>query len=113
MKTFTLQAAPRGLATLSKEVRQAHNIRPGQQMTRLDLDAVFGLSLRPSQVDATADRIAGELAGRGEMLEPMLQARHQARLADGHACGRAPAAGRRSGLTGLAPSCYTRTCYLT
>lgn len=39
MQTFTLQVAQRGLVILPKEVRQAHNIQPGQQMTLLDLDA--------------------------------------------------------------------------
>ena len=73
MQTFTLQVAQRGLVTLPKEVRQAHNIQPGQQLTLLDLDGVFVLSPQPSQVDALADRIAGELADRGETLESMLQ----------------------------------------
>ena len=73
MQTFTLQVAQRGLVTLPKEVRQAHNIQPGQQMTLLDLDGVFVLSRRSSQVDALADRIADELADRGETLESMLQ----------------------------------------
>lgn len=48
--------AQRGLVTLPKEVRQAHNIQPGQQLTLLDLDGVFILSPQPSQVDALADR---------------------------------------------------------
>lgn len=79
MQTFTIQVAQRGLVTLPKEVRQAHNIQPGQQMTLLDLDGVFVLSPRPSQVDALADRIADELAGRGETLESMLQALREVR----------------------------------
>lgn len=79
MQTFTLQVAQRGLVTLPKAVRQAHNIQPGQQMTLLDLDGVFVLSPRPSQVDALADRIADELTGRGETLESMLQALREVR----------------------------------
>lgn len=79
MQTFTVQVAQRGLVTLPKEVRQAYNIQPGQQMTLLDLDGVFVLSPRPSQVDALADRIADELAGRGETLESMLQALREVR----------------------------------
>lgn len=79
MQTFTLQVAQRGLVTLPKEVRQAHNIKPGQQMTLLDLDGVFVLSPRPSQVDALADRIADELVDRGETLESMLQALREVR----------------------------------
>lgn len=77
--TFTVQVAQRGLVTLPKEVRQAHNIQPGQQMTLLDLDGVFVLSRRPSQVDALADRIADELAERGETLESMLKTLHEVR----------------------------------
>ncbi len=79
MQTFTLQVAQRGLVTLPKEVRRAHNIQPGQQMTLLDLDGVFVLSRRPSQVDALADRIVDELAGRGETLESMLQTLREVR----------------------------------
>lgn len=79
MQTFTVQVAQRGLVTLPKEVRQAHNIQPGQQMTLLDLDGVFVLSRRPSQVDALADRIADELAERGETLESMLKTLQEVR----------------------------------
>ncbi len=77
--TFTVQVAQRGLVTLPKEVRKAHNIEPGQQMTLLDLDGVFVLSLRPSQVDALADRIATALAERDETLASMLQILHEVR----------------------------------
>jgi bifunctional DNA-binding transcriptional regulator/antitoxin component of YhaV-PrlF toxin-antitoxin module len=79
MQTFTLQIAQRGLVTLPKELRLAHNIQPGQQMTLLDLDGVFVLSPQPSKVDALADRIADELAGRGETLETMLQTLREVR----------------------------------
>lgn len=37
-------------------------------MTLLDLDGVCVLSPQPSQLDALADHIASELAGRGETL---------------------------------------------
>ena len=79
MQTFTLQVAQRGLITLPQTLRKAHNIEPGQQMTLLDLDGVFVLSRRPSQVDALADRIADDLAGRGETLASMLQTLHEVR----------------------------------
>lgn len=65
--------------TLPKALRLAHNIQPGQQMTLLDLDGVFVLNPQPSNVDALADRIADELAGRGETLESMLQALREVR----------------------------------
>jgi bifunctional DNA-binding transcriptional regulator/antitoxin component of YhaV-PrlF toxin-antitoxin module len=79
MQSFTIQVAQRGLVTLPQEVRKAHNIQPGQQMTLLDLDGVFVLSPRPSQVDALADRITQELADRGESLESMLEALREVR----------------------------------
>jgi bifunctional DNA-binding transcriptional regulator/antitoxin component of YhaV-PrlF toxin-antitoxin module len=79
VQSFTIQVAQRGLVTLPQAVRKAHNIEPGQQMTLLDLDGVFVLSLQPSQVDALADRIAEDLAGRGETLASMLQTLHEVR----------------------------------
>lgn len=79
MQTFTLHVAQRGLVTLPQELRKAHNIRPGQEMTLLDLDGVFVLSQQPSQVDALADRIADELGGRGETLASMLQTLREVR----------------------------------
>ena len=78
-KSFTVQVAQRGLVTLPHEVRKAHNIEPGQLMTLLDLDGVFVLSPRPSQVDTLADKITQELADRGETLESMLVAMQEAR----------------------------------
>lgn len=79
MQSFTVQVAQRGLVTLPQEVRKAHNIEPGQQMTLLDLDGVFVLSRQPSRVDALADRIAEDLSGRGETLESMLRTLHEVR----------------------------------
>lgn len=61
------------LLTLPNEACKTHNMQPGQQLTLLDLVGVFVLSRRSSQVDALANRIADELAGRGETLESMLQ----------------------------------------
>jgi bifunctional DNA-binding transcriptional regulator/antitoxin component of YhaV-PrlF toxin-antitoxin module len=79
MQTFTLQIAQRGLITLPQELRKTYNIQPGQQMNLFDLDGVFVLSPRPSQVDAIADRIAEELGRRGETLESMLVALREVR----------------------------------
>ncbi len=79
MQNFTVQIAQRGLVTLPKELRQAYNIQPGQQLTLLDLDGVFVLSPKPSRVDALANRIADELADRGETLASMLEALREAR----------------------------------
>lgn len=79
MQSFKVRMAQRGLITLPQKVRQAYNIRPGQEMNLMDLDGVFVLSARPSQVDAMADRIAEELGQRGETLESMLAALREAR----------------------------------
>jgi len=79
MQSFKVRMAQRGLITLPQKVRQAYNIRPGQEMNLMDLDGVFVLSVRPSQVDAMADRIAEELGQRGETLESMLAALREAR----------------------------------
>jgi len=72
VQSFTLQVAQRGLITLPKIVRMAYDIRPGQEMTLVDLDGVFVLSPRPSQVDPLADELAQDLAARGQSLESML-----------------------------------------
>jgi len=41
---------------LPKTLREAYGIRPGDTMTLLDLDGVFVLSPRRSEVDAIADK---------------------------------------------------------
>ena len=79
MTTVTLQVAQRGLITIPKRLREVYNIRPGDQLTLLDLGGVFVLSPKPSQVDALADRIAAELQDTGETLESMLQALREER----------------------------------
>jgi len=79
VQSFTLQVAQRGLITLPKIVRMAYDIRPGQEMTLVDLDGVFVLSPRPSQIDPLADELAQELAARGQSLESMLQALREVR----------------------------------
>ena len=79
MTAVTLQVSQRGLITIPKTLRDAYNIRPGDQLTLLDLGGVFVLSPRPSQVDALADRFAAELRDKGETLESMLQALREER----------------------------------
>lgn len=79
MKTVTVQVAQRGLITLPKTLREAYGIRPGDTMTLLDLDGVFVLSPRRSEVDAIADKLAAEWQARGETLESMLQALREER----------------------------------
>lgn len=79
MKTITVQVAQRGLITLPKTLREAYGISPGDTMTLLDLDGVFVLSPRRSEVDAIADKLATEWQARGETLETMLQALREER----------------------------------
>jgi len=79
MKTVIVQVAQRGLITLPKTLREAYGIRPGDTMTLLDLDGVFVLSPRRSEVDAIADKLAAEWQARGETLESMLQALREER----------------------------------
>jgi bifunctional DNA-binding transcriptional regulator/antitoxin component of YhaV-PrlF toxin-antitoxin module len=79
VRSFSLQVAQRGLITLPQAVRKAYGIEPGQEMTLVDLDGVFVLSPRASRIDPLADKLAQELAERGESLESMLQALREVR----------------------------------
>ncbi len=79
MQTLTVRVAQRGLLTLPKALREAYDIRPGDQLTLLDLGGVFILSPRRSEVDAIADRLAQEWKSRGETLESMLRALREER----------------------------------
>ena len=79
MQTLTVRVAQRGLLTLPKALREAYDIRPGDQLTLLDLGGVFVLSPRQSEVDAIADRLAQEWKSRGETLESMLRALREER----------------------------------
>lgn len=71
---MTLQLAQRGILTLPKSLRQQYDLQPGAEFTLFDLDGVFVLSQRRSQVDLLAERIASSLTAQGETLESMLQA---------------------------------------
>ena len=79
MQSLTVRVAQRGLLTLPKALREAYDIRPGDQLTLLDLGGVFVLSPRQSEVDAIADRLAQEWKSRGETLESMLRALREER----------------------------------
>lgn len=79
METFNITVAQRGLVTLPQQVRKAHGIEPGQQLTLVDLDGVLILSQETPRVNAMADRLARELAERGETLETMLAALNEVR----------------------------------
>jgi AbrB family looped-hinge helix DNA binding protein len=71
-KTTQLTVAQRGIVTLPKDVREEYHIVPGDQLTFIDLDGVFVLSPRRSEIDEVMNRIRGKLTAKGETLESML-----------------------------------------
>lgn len=77
--TITVRMAQRGVVTLPKTLRQSYNLRPGDDLTLLDLGGVFVLSPRRSQIDSLADRLTQALTEKGETLETMLQALREER----------------------------------
>jgi bifunctional DNA-binding transcriptional regulator/antitoxin component of YhaV-PrlF toxin-antitoxin module len=83
MESVIVQVAQHGLIALPKELREAYNIEPGDNMILVDLGGVFVLSRKPSEVDAVADCLAAEWTAGGETLESMLQALREERDAHG------------------------------
>jgi AbrB family looped-hinge helix DNA binding protein len=71
--TMTVKIAQRGAIVIPQKLRQAYNLKTGDTLTLLDLDGVFVLSRRSSEVDTIADRITSKLVERGETLEGMLR----------------------------------------
>ena len=69
---ITVQMGQRGVLTLPKSLRQSYNLKPGDDFTLLDLDGVFILSPRRSEIDSLADQITQALTEQGETLESML-----------------------------------------
>ena len=69
---ITVQMGQRGVITLPKSLRQSYNLKPGDDFTLLDLDGVFILSPRRSEIDSLADQITQALTEQGETLESML-----------------------------------------
>jgi AbrB family looped-hinge helix DNA binding protein len=74
-----LQMAQRGVITIPKSLRESYGLQPGDTFTLIDLGGVFVLSPRRSEIDAIADKIAGQWAEDGETLETMLQALREER----------------------------------
>ncbi len=72
-QTITLRLAQRGILTLPKKLRETYNLKDGDNLTLLDLDGVFVLSPKLSQIDALAERISDDLTQEGESLESMLK----------------------------------------
>ena len=69
---ITVQMGQRGVITLPKSLRESYNLKPGDDFTLLDLDGVFILSPRRSEIDSLADQITQALTEQGETLESML-----------------------------------------
>ena len=76
---ITLRIAQRGVLTLPKSLREAHNLKPGDTLTLLDLGDLLVLSLRPSEVGRLADRVRESLTEKGESLETVLKSLRQVR----------------------------------
>lgn len=72
-QTITLKLAQRGIITLPKKLRETYNLKDGDRFTLLDLEGVFVLSPKLSQIDALAERISDDLTQKGETLESMLK----------------------------------------
>ncbi len=79
---ITLRIAQRGVLTLPKSLREAHNLKPGDTLTLLDLGDLLVLSPRPSEVDRLADRVQESLTEKGESLETVLKSLRQVREGD-------------------------------
>ena len=76
---ITVRMAQRGVVTLPKALREGYNLRPGDNLTLLDVGGVFVLSPRRSEIDSLADRLTQALTEQGETLETMLQALREER----------------------------------
>lgn len=79
MSEVTIQMTDRGVITLPKKLRDAYGLHGGATLTLLDLDGVFVLSPRPSEIDALADQVAEQWTAEGQTLESMLQALREER----------------------------------
>ncbi len=77
--SITLQMAKRGVITIPKSLRDSYGMQPGDTFTLLDLGGIFILNPRRAEIDAIADKIAGQWAEDGETLETMLKALREER----------------------------------
>lgn len=74
-KTSTLvKVGKRGVITLPKQVRDAHNIENGDHLRLVDLDGVLLLTDQTRELDQLSDRIREKLEDTGESLSTMLKA---------------------------------------
>ena len=74
-----IQVAQRGVIVLPKSLRDAYNIRAGDSFTIIDLEGVFVLSPKRSELDDLATSINEALTEKGETLESMLEALREER----------------------------------
>ena len=72
LDSINLQMTQRGVLVLPKTLRQAYNLKPGDNFTLLDLGGVFVLSPRSTEVDDLSARITKALIEKGATLEGML-----------------------------------------
>ena len=77
--SVSLQMSKRGNITIPKPLRDSYGMRAGDTFTLLDLDGVFILSPRRSEIDAIAEKIAAQWAKDGETLETMIEALREER----------------------------------
>ena len=83
--TMVVQVGKRGVLTLPKALRDHYKLQPGDLVTLLDLDGIFVLAPRRTQLDELAERITETLTSQGESLASMLQALREERERYGEA----------------------------
>ncbi len=79
---MTIQLTRQGSLILPEELCDTYNLQPGDSFSLLDLDGVFVISPRLSEIDALADRISQDLQDQGETLEGMQQTLREERETD-------------------------------
>jgi AbrB family looped-hinge helix DNA binding protein len=79
MESIKLQMAQRGIITIPKSLRELYQLQPGDTFNLIDLDGVFVISPRRSEIDEIADKIATQWTEEGETLESMLRALREER----------------------------------
>lgn len=73
MNELTVQVAQRGVITLPKELREAHDVKTGDTFAIIDLgEGTFVLSRRKSKLEYLSSEIRNALEEKGETLESML-----------------------------------------
>ena len=74
-----VRVGQRGVITLPKQLRDAYDVKPGDALQLLDLEGVFVLSPRVSQVDAVAAKLSARVRAKGQTLATMLEALREER----------------------------------